>query len=221
MLLEKPLEKIKSYCEQCGVVNIEKFIDDCSILKEVLLSENKKYNLTRIREDTDYWNKHIADSLSIARSFPELRDKHLKLADVGCGAGFPSLVLAIAFKNLKITAIDSIQKKTNFVEFAAQQLGLENLSVTWGRARELKIVGEYDYVTARAVAEPIKIFKECRKFLNKTGKIVVYQTPKTETAPIDILNKWTSKYPYTWGKSSELLLPGGDKRIFIYALPIS
>ena len=67
-------------------------MDDCSILKDILLSENKKYNLTRIREENDFWNKHIADSLSIAKFFPELRENRLKLADVGCGAGFPALV---------------------------------------------------------------------------------------------------------------------------------
>ena len=216
---EKPPEKIKSYCEQCGVNNIEKFLEDCSILKNILFSENRKYNLTRIREDSDYWNKHIADSLSIVWLFPELRENNLKIADVGCGAGFPSLVLAIAFKNLQITAIDSIQKKTNFVELASKQIGLENLNVIWGRARELKIVEKYDFVTARAVAEPIKIFKESRKLLKKTGKIVIYQTPKTETAPLDVLNKWTHKYSYIWGKSCEFLLPGGDKRVFIYAQP--
>jgi len=189
-------------------------------LRDILFSENRKYNLTCIREENDFWNKHIADSLSIAKQFPELRENRLTLADVGCGAGFPSLVLAIAFKNLKITAIDSVQKKTYFVELAAKQLGLENLDVIWGRARELKIAGIYDYITARAVAEPIKIFKETRRFLNKTGKIVIYQTPKTETAPPNVLNKWTHKYFYVWEKSCEFLLPGGDKRIFIYATPL-
>ena len=213
------LKKIKSYCELCGVVNIENFIDDCSILKNILFSENRKYNLTSIKEDNDYWNKHIADSLSIVRLFPELRKNSLKLADIGCGAGFPSLVLAIAFKHLKITGIDSIQKKINFVELAAKQLGLNNLDVVWGRARELKIIKRYDYVIARAVAEPIKIFKESRKLLNKTGKIVIYQTPKTDTPSPDILNKLTQKYSYVWEKSSEFLLPGGDKRMFTYTIP--
>ena len=202
------------------MVNIENFIDDCSILKNILFSENRKYNLTSIKEDNDYWNKHIADSLSIVRLFPELRENSLKLADVGCGAGFPSLVLAIAFKDLKITGIDSIQKKINFVELAAKQLGLNNLDVVWGRARELKIVKRYDYVIARAVAEPIKIFKESRKLLNKTGKIVIYQTPKTDTPSLDILNKLTQKYSYVWEKSSEFLLPGGDKRMFTYTIPL-
>ncbi len=217
---EKQFEEIKSYCEQCGVIKIEKFMENCSILKTLLFSENKKHNLTRITEDSDYWNKHIADSLSIACLFPELREKHFTLADVGCGAGFPSLVLAIAFANLKITAIDSIQKKINFVALVAKELGLQNLDVIWGRARELKIVGKFDIVTARAVAEPIKIFKESRKFLNKTGKIVIFQTPKTDTAPLDVLNKWTYKYSYIWKKSSEFILPGGDRRIFISAVPV-
>ena len=211
-------EKIKSYCELCGVGNIEKFIEDCSLLKKILTSENKKYNLTRIREDSDYWNKHIADSLSVVSAFPELKENNYKIADVGCGAGFPSLVLAIAFKNLKLTAIDSIQKKTNFVQLAAKQLELNNLDVIWGRARELKINEQFDYVTARAVAEPIKIFKECRKFINQNGKIIIFQTPKTQTAPVDILNKWTKKYSFTWDKTDELILPGGDKRLFIYAV---
>ena len=152
---------------------------------------------------------------------------------------------------MKITAIDSVQKKTNFVNYATRQLCLDNLDVIWGRAREIKIVEKYDYVIARAVSEPIKIFKECKKFLNistgidtrrnnmaglringvknykkndqckhKNGKLVIYQTPKTaETISLNILNKLTQKYLYVWKKSNELLLPGGEKRMFIYAIP--
>ncbi len=212
------LKKIEEFCKQCGVRNVDEFISRCSNLKELLHSENRKYNLTRINESKDFWNKHIADSLSIAKSFPELKEDKLKIADVGCGAGFPSLVLAIAFKNLKITAIDSIQKKINFVALAAEKLRLDNIEVSWGRARELKIDSEYDCITARAVADPIKIFKETRKWVKKDGKIIVFQTPKTDTVSIETLNKWTEKFSYTWNQTKEFELPGGGRRMFVYAI---
>ena len=215
--METNLEKIKSFLQRCGVSDMTAFMDECLVLKDILLAENKKYNLTRIREDSEYWNKHIADSLSIAQFFPELREKHLKLADIGCGAGFPSLVLAIAFKNLEVTAIDSIQKKTNFVKLAATQLRLRNVNVIWGRARELKITGAYDYITARAVAEPIKIFKESRKLINDNGKIVIYQTPSTDGKSLEILNKLTKMYSVTWNQTSDFTLPDGNQRKFIYS----
>ena len=212
------LKIIEDFCKECGIINITEFFRSCSNLKNLLFEENKKYNLTRISEDKDFWNKHIADSLSIARSFPELRKENLRIADVGCGAGFPSLVLAIAFKNLKITAIDSIQKKINFVALVAEKLDLKNIDVCWGRARELKRNAEYDYITARAVGEPIKIFRETRKWLKKEGKVIIFQTPKTDTVPIETLNKWTEKFAYAWKQSKQFELPGGEKRTFVYAV---
>ena len=105
------------------------------------------------------------------------------------------------------------------MDFAAKELGLDNLNVIWGRTNELKISGIYDYITARAVAEPIKVFKESRKLLKKNGKIIIYQTPRTKTDSVSTLNKLTQKFSYKWGKSDELTLPGGEKRIFIYSTP--
>jgi len=209
--------KTKLYCQQCGIADIETFIDRCNILRDLLISENAKYNLTRISSSDDFWNKHIADSLSIALIYPELRSSALAVMDVGCGAGFPSLVLGIAFPQLSITAVDSIQKKTNFVKLAADRLRLTDFDVIWGRARELKIDKKYDFITARAVAEPIKIFKETRKFLADNGKIVIFKTSQTDFSVIDTLDKLTSKQKISWFKSEETLLPGGEKRIFLHA----
>ena len=69
------LEKIKLFCKQCGVSNVEKFMDDCLALKDILLSENKKYNLTRIQEDHDYWNKHIAEFSFCSSIFSRIKGK--------------------------------------------------------------------------------------------------------------------------------------------------
>ena len=219
--MQKQPKKLEQFFQQCGVSDIAAFMDSCACLQKILLSENKKYNLTRIQKDGEYWSKHIADSLSITRFFPELKKNHLKLADIGCGAGFPSIVLAIAFKNLQITAIDSIRKKTTFVALVAKELKLKNINVIWGRARELRITQPYDYVTARAVAEPIKIFREARKLINGNGKLVIYQTPNTKTKSLEILNKLTKKYLYSWKETNEFILPNGDKRKFIYTIPTS
>lgn len=214
------LSKIIAFLKRCGISNVEKVLSDCEVLKELLLEENAKHNLTRITSDFDYWNKHIADSASIGLCFKDKLLNRVKIADIGCGAGFPSIVLAIAFPKAEVTAIDSIGKKTGFVQLAKEKLALDNLSVITGRARELKLAGKFDMVTARAVGEPIKIFRESRNWLKKNGCFVLYQTPSIYSE-IDSLNKLTCEYGVKWKVTEQFTLPGGEKRIFLYSSNLS
>lgn len=215
-LLAKPVSaQLIDFYKKCGITDIDKFIEKCTRLKNFLDEENKKFNLTRIREGFDYWNKHIADSLSISIFFPEIVEKKLAVADIGCGAGFPALVLAIAFVNLEITAIDSTRKKTNFVMHAAKLLDLDNIKVITGRGNELRLLQKFDLITARAVAEPYIIFRETKNLLKSTGKIIVYQTPKDIDEKLKVNNKETEQFSFIWNTTSLFTLPGGEERLFI------
>ncbi len=209
-------KEIIDFLEKCGIPDVKDFLSKCEILKVLLLEENLKHNLTRITSDFDYWNKHIADSASIGFFFKDKLLNGVKIADIGCGAGFPSIVLAIAFTKTDVTAIDSTGKKTEFVRLAKEKIGLNNLSVVTGRARELKLTGKFDIITARAVGEPIKIFRESQSWLNKGGNFVLYQTPSI-CSELNVLNKLTCGYGIHWKTTEQFTLPGGENRVFLYS----
>ena len=134
-------------------------------------------NLTRIPEES-FWSLHVADSLAFAG---EVSLDGKKLCDVGCGAGFPSLILAAAFPDLLVTAIDSTRKKVDFVAMAADKMDLPNLTAIHARANELArkedFKAAYDFVTARAVADASVLIRETANFLNhKHGLLCIYRT---------------------------------------------
>lgn len=209
-------KNITDFLGKCGISDVKNFLSKCEILKRLLLEENVKFNLTRIISDFDYWNKHIADSASIGLFFKDKLLNGVKVADIGCGAGFPAIVLAIAFPKTEITAIDSTGKKTEFVRLVKKKLELNNLLVIKGRARELNLFG-FDIITARAVGEPIKIFRESRTWLAKGGSFVLYQTPSI-CSEIDSINKLTCGYGIKWKATEQFILPGGENRIFLYSI---
>jgi len=121
-------------------------------LCEHILEVNKVHNLTAIRDVPGVITKHFADSLTIARYIPV----NATVIDVGTGGGFPTLPLAIARPDLKITAIDSTAKKIAHVQNTAHMFGLDGVKAIACRAEELaqtKARESYDVATARAVSE--------------------------------------------------------------------
>ena len=105
-------------------------------LTKRLLEENEKYNLTAIRTVEGVIENHIFDSLTAADQIPE----GASVLDLGSGAGFPSLPIAIMRSDLQITALDSTEKKTEYIKETANLLGLSNINVLCGRAEELTAV---------------------------------------------------------------------------------
>ena len=153
------------------------FLEKCGIFMDFLYETNRTMNLTRIPE-TSFWTLHAADSLALAG---ELSLAGKKLCDVGCGAGFPSLILAAAFPDLLVTAIDSTRKKVDFVAAAAEKMDLPNLTAIHARANELArkedFHAAYDIVTARAVGNAPDLIRESAGFLNhRHGLLCIYRT---------------------------------------------
>ena len=213
---------MNEFCAQCNVADPADFISKMTKLYDLLLKTNREVNLTRIQSEEDYWIKHVADSLVIARYFPQLSREELTIADIGCGAGFPSLVLAAAFSNLRITAIDSIGKKTAFVESAARELNLNNLEVITGRSKELNRKADYierfDIVTARAVSDLRTLFKEARKFIKPGGQFIFFKTPEQAKIEVPQVSRDTQKYSLTWEQTEVFSLPrDSGKRLFVYS----
>lgn len=121
-------------------------------LCEHILEVNKIHNLTAIRDVPGVITKHFADSLTISAHIPPKST----LIDVGTGGGFPTLPLALARPDLKITAIDSTAKKIAHVQSTASKFGLDHVTAIAGRAEELaqtKLRESFDTATARAVSE--------------------------------------------------------------------
>ena len=121
---------------------------------EVLRAENKKYNLTSIKNKEDVYLKHFYDSLTLSKI---IKLENQSLCDIGTGAGFPGMVLKIIYPNLKVTLVDATEKKCKFLQLVIQELGLKDIEVIHARAEIYsKTVREkYDIVTSRAVA-PLK-----------------------------------------------------------------
>ena len=207
---------LSAFARECGVADPERFAASCDRLFELLCEVNAHTNLTRITTKSEFEIKHVADSLAIVKILPEIAGKPWRVADVGCGAGFPSLVLAAAFPQLEVTAIDSTHKKVAFVAESVRRLGLANLTPVAGRAVELSRRPEYherfDLVTARAVAAVAKLFPECRRMIAPHGRMVFYKTPQQAAE----LAEMTGCRGFDWRVSPEFELPeNSGARLFI------
>ena len=205
--------------ERVAEENFDAFLNACSIFEDLLYETNKTMNLTRIPPE-DFWSKHIADSISIA---PFLKGK-FNLCDVGCGAGFPSLPLAAAFPDLQVTAVDSTRKTIDFVNRAAEAMKLNNLEALHARANELAFTEDYrhhfDLVTARAVADSMKLIREVSGLLRKDASLHVYRTPdqcereKPELQKLSLRFHCTAPFelPDEAGTRLFMILPGIRKK---------
>ena len=147
----------EQFINELKKININISVDTLSKLEEyyqILVEENKKYNLTAITEKEQVYLKHFYDSLCIIKII-DLKNQYL--LDIGTGAGFPGLVLKIVFPELKIDLLDSTNKRCLFLQMVIDKLQLKNVKVINARAEEYAKDNKelYDIVTSRAVA-PLK-----------------------------------------------------------------
>lgn len=162
---------------------------------ELLISWNKKMNLTRITEKEDVYLKHFYDSLTLSKVIDLNQD--LTLCDVGSGAGFPGIVLKICFPNLKITLLDSLQKRVNYLNEIIKELDLKNIEAIHTRAEDYAKQNreKFDIVTARAVAN-LKILSElCIPMVKVNGLFIAMKANIEEEIEnsTEILKKLDSK----------------------------
>lgn len=187
-----------SWAQECAVEDSQTLAQQLGVIYELLLRANAEVNLTRIVDERGFWLKHVADSLAIGRAFPELVKKPLQVADIGCGAGFPSLVLALAYPQWRITAIDSVGKKTAFVESVGAGLELDNLRVIHGRTKEMNCQRQYmrkfDLLTARAVGPAVKLYTEAYAMLKSDGECIFYKTPEQLETELPELKQLPERY---------------------------
>ena len=125
---------------------------------------NKVYNLTAIRDPGKMVSNHLLDSLAVV---PYISAK--RWLDVGCGAGLPGIVLAIARPDWQFTLLDSNSKKTSFVQQAIIELGLNNASVNCARVEDFKMQEKFDGIISRAYSELGDFIRSTRHLVAANG----------------------------------------------------
>jgi len=174
-------EKFAFYFNKYDIDFDEKILNQFYVFTEYLLSENEKYNLTSIKDTDGIILKHYIDSIIILKYFdiPE----NSKMIDVGTGAGFPALPLSIMRKDLRITFLDSSNKKINFIQSALADHS-DHFTFCCGRAedfgRDMQIRETYDFAVSRAVAKLNVLCELAAPFIKPDGFFVAYKSKNVQ-----------------------------------------
>jgi len=194
----------EEFLEECRKINItltEKQQEQLDDFYKLMIKWNQKINLTRITEEQDVYLKHFYDSLTLNKV---INLKEVKtLCDVGTGAGFPGIVLKIAFPNIKITLIDSLQKRVNYLNEIIKELDLKDIGAIHTRGEDYK--GHFQVVTSRAVANIEKLLNYTMHLVEKDGVFIAMkgniEDELTEIVKRNISEKYKIK------KIEQFLLP--------------
>ena len=144
--------------------------------RALILEYNQRYNLTTILEEKDMYYKHFLDSAAGA----DLFKNNGKVAEIGSGAGFPSLVLKILREDLSFDLFESVGKKCEFLQVVVDKLGMKNMHIYNMRAedaaRDKNFRERYDHATARAVARMNTLTEYCLPFVKVGGSFIAYKS---------------------------------------------
>ena len=211
------MNQLKEDALQFGVELNEKQLSQFEKYYEMLIEWNEKINLTAITEFEEVLKKHFLDSISIGRLISQ--NEEVSILDIGTGAGFPGIPIKIAFPDVKVTLLDSLNKRVNFLNEVIKELSLEGISALHGRAEDFAkkedMREQFDFCVSRAVANLSSLSEFCLPYVKVGGSFISYKSEKAkeeyETAQnaISILGGNNVKI-------DEFFLPGTDyKRTFI------
>ena len=167
----------------------------------LMIEWNEKINLTRIIEEQDVYLKHFYDSLTINKVV-NLKEINT-ICDVGTGAGFPGIVLKIVFPNLKVTLIDSLQKRVNYLNEVIKELNLKDIVAIHSRGEDYK--GSFDVVVSRAVANIEKLVTYTMHLVSKKGVFIAMKGNVDEELTENVEKNISKKYKIE--KIYKFLLP--------------
>ena len=181
------MDLLKKYAASLGISLNDKQLEQFKKYYELLVEWNGFMNLTAITEFDDVMLKHFADSIALIKGSSNNiindicnNNGKLSLIDVGTGAGFPSLPLKIAFPNLKVTMIDSLNKRVKFLNEVISALSLTGIEALHGRAEDYAVPGKlrekYDICVSRAVANLSTLSEYCLPYVKQGGVFVAYKS---------------------------------------------
>jgi len=175
-----PTQEFLENCDAAGFDLSDEQLGQLQCFLETLYTFNQHTNLTSIKSMEEAWMRHIFDSLWFN---PFLAGVN-RIVDVGSGGGLPAFPIAIMNPDAEVVCIEATQKKCNFLDQAAAEVGLENLSAWWGRAEELGQNGDFreqfDVVTARAVKALPVLLELTTPFLKVDGLLVAAKGAKAQ-----------------------------------------
>lgn len=177
---EKGLEIFKSGLQELNIELDDNQIGQFIKYYEYLVEKNKVMNLTAITEFEEVIVKHFLDSLSLINAIDLKRHSdEVCIIDIGTGAGFPGIPLKIAYPNINITLLDSLNKRINFLNEVIELLGLQGISAVHGRSEELAHSSlyreQFDFCVSRAVANMSVLAEFCVPFVKVGGKFISYK----------------------------------------------
>lgn len=176
-------EEFLKYAEKLGIEDPGLLGEKLETYLRLLLEWNEKFNLTAITKPKDIWTKHFLDSLTVLETIPK---NAKKIIDIGTGAGFPGVVVALARPDLEVTLLEATGKKVIFLEEVIAILGIKNAKAANGRAeilnKERHYREKYDVALARGVTLLPKLAEYALPFLNKEGVFIAQKKSNSEAS---------------------------------------
>lgn len=216
------IEILKNHCADYGIEIDSLLAEKLNIYGQLLREWNDKINLTAILDDDGIAVKHFLDCLLVGKH-ADFKNGD-KIIDVGTGAGFPGLVIAAAYPDCRVTLLDSTGKKLKAVADIAEKMGVNNVEIVHMRAEDAgkkpEFREQYDYATARAVAELRVLLEYTLPFVKVGGSFLSLKG----ASAIDEIDGAKTSLKALGGKIEgikEFSLPGGDKRAIINVKKIS
>ncbi|MBO5609019.1 MAG: 16S rRNA (guanine(527)-N(7))-methyltransferase RsmG [Eubacterium sp.] len=181
------MKDLSFYSEQLGISLTEEQLSQFEKYMNMVVEKNKVMNLTAITEPEDFYLKHFADSLSVVSATEKaapIQENSVSLIDVGTGAGFPAIPLKIAFPQIKLTLLDSLNKRVGFLNDVIDTLQLSDTTAIHARAeegaRKAELRDSFDFVVSRAVASMNVLTEYCLPYAKPNGLFIAYKSGEIE-----------------------------------------
>lgn len=209
--MDRDITKFNQGLDQLGITLSNEQMEQFILYYEMLVEKNKVMNLTTITEFEDVILKHFLDSLALVKIVDINNIK--TLVDVGTGAGFPGIPIRIAFPHIKLTLLDSLNKRIKFLDEVVDKLCLSNVETVHARAEEggrNRLYREkFDVAVSRAVANLSTLSEYCVPFIRIGGSFISYKAGNVKEELINAQNA-IKKLSCKIANTEEFVLPGSD-----------